>query len=340
MIPGAPIWLHCNQCLGNQLKITLYLTSCGHIFCPGCLKIDTKRKDAICCTCNKKVPICEVGENMGPEQLSYFSEPEKISLMYMNKINRIRSFQIYHSERYLKMIRYRYEKFLLCAKTIKKENEELKTKNKNLLAALNQKTGNEKQRENENNKLRSEISELRKYIINQRKNQKLIEEKQRRLKSNFQSQNQVSNIGAGDNNKVYRDNKKISTTKYASPDARLLEYGEKSRQMERNCESFPNPNVIKENKSNNKLSLPLNNTNKEDDKFVNLFGNRFSNKNDTFKSFGVGDLSNGGFNFSNFCPPKSSFNPIGPNTQTVKFGSLEMSFNNSTISDIPRRKYN
>ena len=44
-------WIHCNTCFGlptSDRKFQVYITTCGHLFCDGCLKKAADKKCPMC----------------------------------------------------------------------------------------------------------------------------------------------------------------------------------------------------------------------------------------------------------------------------------------------------
>uniref|UniRef100_A0A0N4ZRK6 RING-type domain-containing protein n=1 Tax=Parastrongyloides trichosuri TaxID=131310 RepID=A0A0N4ZRK6_PARTI len=315
MSSNMPSWLHCNACCVTYSAKSLYLTNCGHIFCLKCLGNDATKMENSCLTCQKKVKLQEIGPHLlsGQSSSPFFTDPEKLYNECAKKVHKIRQFQIYHNNRYIKMLQHQ-------AKI--DDGERI---NKKLKYALSEKNLLTRRYEDEIKYLKQENNVLKQRMEKQKENIKKMGDDLKKFKSSSQMQRKVT-YGDGENkssNNRNKDYMETSRTNFNGLNGISIAFNDRSKELDKNNKSFSSS--CNENKNSYKISLPSSNM---------MFDNSINGGNMFFdEKFQV----NGSKDY-NYLREKPLFKPVASSTQCVEGLDVAMSCNGSIISDITPRK--
>ncbi|XP_039754678.1 probable E3 SUMO-protein ligase RNF212 isoform X2 [Pararge aegeria] len=120
-------WIHCNNCY-TQLEpgITLYLTSCGHMFCNNCL--DNGVQEGTCLVCKVPCSVMKLAPDMNHEIQDYFTDPDDI----LQKCCEVLQFQRRHRRRLLSYLVQSTKKFYGARTELKRMTELCQKQHKQL----------------------------------------------------------------------------------------------------------------------------------------------------------------------------------------------------------------
>ncbi|XP_074545566.1 uncharacterized protein LOC141804834 [Halichoeres trimaculatus] len=161
-------WFHCNQCFTSK-GTRFSVSSCGHIFCEGCIK--SKQ----CSVCGASCSYLPITDEMKPQQKVFFMDPMKLMQSRLEHISQVAIFQrtqieIFYKHKYteierrLKEVTEQSYRQLL---ELKREN----TEQKKLLSELKRENTEQKKLLLE---MKREDTELKKQLLElQRENAEL-----------------------------------------------------------------------------------------------------------------------------------------------------------------------
>ncbi|XP_013134238.1 PREDICTED: RING finger protein 212B-like [Papilio polytes] len=111
-------WIHCNKCFMQlEQRITLHLTSCGHMFCNICLEKDATQNT--CFICRVPCTTMKLEPDMNTEVQDYFTDPEEI----IKKSWEVLRFQKQHRRRLLSFLLQSNKKFYTARTELKRMQE-------------------------------------------------------------------------------------------------------------------------------------------------------------------------------------------------------------------------
>ncbi|RVE48582.1 hypothetical protein evm_006771 [Chilo suppressalis] len=120
-------WIHCNNCFAQlEPRITLNLTSCGHMFCSNCL--ETGVEENTCLICRIPCSIMKLVPDMKPEIQDYFTDPEEI----IKKTCEVLQFQRQHRRRLLSYLLQSTKKFYTARTELRRMTELCQKQHKQL----------------------------------------------------------------------------------------------------------------------------------------------------------------------------------------------------------------
>ncbi|CAJ1071554.1 RING finger protein 212B [Xyrichtys novacula] len=85
-------WFHCNHCFTRK-SFNFAVSSCGHIFCEGCIK--SKQ----CSVCGASCSYLPITDKMKPQEKVFFKDPVKLIQSRLEHISQIALFQRTQMER-------------------------------------------------------------------------------------------------------------------------------------------------------------------------------------------------------------------------------------------------
>ncbi|XP_022344922.1 uncharacterized protein LOC111137656 [Crassostrea virginica] len=121
-------WIHCNNCFlrPGTAPVQFRLTTCGHIYCDGCVNNATKPKCQMCGSTN--VNVIPLSAKMGPDVQIFFTNVIELVKKHTQQTIQVMEFQNSHRRRYLSYLATQLNKQKECmekAQKLYKYNQEL-----------------------------------------------------------------------------------------------------------------------------------------------------------------------------------------------------------------------